>query len=335
MRDFAVSRSCGTSRSSSSEFLSLRLSCILLWECTRTKQKCHVAVPASRGAENAVLHAPFIVHIFDFVNLLFLLAAPVSIGIALFFKRDSLRRPEILLAFINLVFFTSLAFFGNTSLGIARDWDINAGLGLALIFFMISLARYADQALVGTYLMYIMAGSALVTGCGWFASNIDEASAVAKFRAIMALDDKHIPADYALTGYEHLRKHYYAQHDSMNVSWAIRKKIECCNYPNDYRDFLNSMQESASLPKNSGSMTGCSAASGPSSIRCSASTATLWRNMNSVSCLSSHAKRSMNHFIRWSSRNAQVLPLLLNSHRSNPFTAWRPSLPICSMSLIG
>jgi hypothetical protein len=185
-------------------------------------------------------------HLFDFMNFLFLIAAPVCIGIALFFKRSSLKHPEILLAFTNLAFFSCLAFFGNTSLGIARDWDINAGLGLAVIFFVIALARHTNQLLTRKYLMFLMAGSALATGCGWFASNIDTASSVGKFRAILALDDMHIPGDYALAGYEHLRKHYYTQQDSVHATWAIQKKIECCNYPNDYRDFLNSMRESAS-----------------------------------------------------------------------------------------
>ncbi len=190
---------------------------------------------AGRRIQNYTLLSSY--HLIDFANFLFLISAPVLIGFALLFRRDTLRHAETLFAFINIVFFASLAFFGNTSFGFARDWDINVGLGLALIFFVISLVRQTNHSSAGKYLMYIMAGSALLTGCGWFASNINATSAVGKFRAIMALDDKHVPGDYALAGYEHLRKYYLSVDDNEGFFWAIKSKIVCGGYPQDYRAY--------------------------------------------------------------------------------------------------
>ena len=44
-----------------------------------------------------------------------------------------------------------------------------------------------------------------------------------------------VTGDFALNGYEHLRKYYQSTGDGEAMAWAIRKKVEMVGYPDDYR----------------------------------------------------------------------------------------------------
>ncbi len=110
----------------------------------------------------------------------------------------------------------------------------------------------AKDAAVRKYLFYIMSGAAFTSGIGWFAANIDTVSAVNKFRAVMALDDRHIPGDAALVGYEHLRKYYVSIKDNEGFFFTVKKKVECCSYPRDYREFSQFLMNGISAEKQRG-----------------------------------------------------------------------------------
>ncbi len=174
-------------------------------------------------------------HLIDFVNYIFLLAAPALTGMAFIARREAFTRPETLFAALNTAFFTFLAFFGNMGFGMARDWDINAGLGMSLLFLFLALLRASTRHELKSYLMYATAGASLAAVLPWLAVNLTSASSVERAKAILALDERHIAGDYALNGYEHLRKFFDSRGDAEGVTWAIRKKIEVVGYPEDYR----------------------------------------------------------------------------------------------------
>ena len=75
--------------------------------------------------------------------------------------------------------------------------------------------------------------------------NLDAPRSEQRFRDIMALDDVHIPGDFALNGYEHLRKYSQSTGDRAGVIWAIGKKIEMVGYPEDFRKYALAVIEGA------------------------------------------------------------------------------------------
>ncbi|MFA6233719.1 MAG: hypothetical protein WC824_05935 [Bacteroidota bacterium] len=193
----------------------------------------------SFGSEGAVQRYSLLSswHLGDVLNMLILLAAPV---VPLFFFlswREKLRDAETLIAFTNLAFFSFLLFFGYTCFGMARDWDVNALWAPALLFVLASALRDARPD-AWRYRMYLAAGAAMTAVLPWIAVNVTTDSSVARFRHIMSLDDTHVTGDFALNGYEHLRKHYRSVGDPEGVLWAIEKKIETVGYQSDYFAYL-------------------------------------------------------------------------------------------------
>ena len=177
-------------------------------------------------------------HLADVLNLLFLLGAPVIVLLSFVRWKEQLRDTETLIAVTNLLFFSFLLFFGYTCFGMARDWDVNALWALALLFVLAAVARDARPE-QWRYRFYLAAGAAMTATLPWIAINVTTDSSVQRFRHIMALDDTHVTGDFALNGYEHLRKKYWASGDSEGLQWAIGKKIDMVGYRYDYAAYLS------------------------------------------------------------------------------------------------
>ncbi len=211
---------------------------------------------SSHGSRNIISLFPFGVsetlqsytllssyHLIDFLNLLFLLAAPLIAAGVFLFKKHLIESTEVIISLVNLIFFFCLAFFGYASFGLARDWDINAVLGLAVLFFIISVSRQSQSSAMKNYFFYAISGASICGALAWFGVNIDAHSSVERYKNILALDAAHIPSDGALNGYEHLRKWYFSLQDAEGTVWAIQKKIECVGYPSDYRTMALAVQD--------------------------------------------------------------------------------------------
>ncbi|MBL0177315.1 MAG: hypothetical protein IPP94_19065 [Ignavibacteria bacterium] len=185
-------------------------------------------------------------HLFDVVNYFVLLAGPLALALIFVLRKDAFRSAAVVVMLVEVLFFSFLAFFGNLGFGMARDWDINAVLGLAVLFFLLAVLRQSAPSFRTGSVLILAAGAALVGGGSWFWVNLSPQASVARYKAILALDDTHMMGDYALNGYEHLRKYAFAQNDAAGVIWAIRKKIECVGYPADYRKLaLTVIQDAA------------------------------------------------------------------------------------------
>ncbi|MDH7515207.1 MAG: hypothetical protein QHI48_04955 [Bacteroidota bacterium] len=174
-------------------------------------------------------------HLVDFLNDILLLGGPVLLGAAFVARREAFDRPDVLFVSVNTVFFVYLVFFGNMGFGMARDWDISAGLGIAFVFWFLALSRACREPQRREYILYAAAGSFLTAALAWLMVNLTPSAAVERAKVILAYDDRHVAGDYALNGYEHLRKYFDAHGDAEGVTWAIRKKIECVGYPEDFR----------------------------------------------------------------------------------------------------
>lgn len=182
-------------------------------------------------------------HLLDVVNMMLLVAAPLLILIPMLWRKQHLSHPTVFVAAINFFFLFCITLFGYASFGLARDWDINAILGIATAVFCLSLLLLHENHSARKYFLYIASTVSFCIGVSWIAVHVTDASSVERFKAVIALDAKHIPGDGALNGYEHLRKWFYHSKNGEGVVWAIEKKIDCVGYPSDFRSLALAIRE--------------------------------------------------------------------------------------------
>ncbi|MCZ7556705.1 MAG: tetratricopeptide repeat protein [Bacteroidia bacterium] len=190
------------------------------------------------GEEGAMQHYTLLhpAHLLDVVNILLLVGGPLLMVLPFLWTRKIGTEAAIALA--HVLFLGFLLFFGYTGFGMARDWDVNALFGVALGMYVLTLLRSQSDAARRSWLSYVLAGAMLAGTLPWLAVNITTEASVARFRDVIALDDELIPGDFALNGYEHLRKYYQSVGNSVGVAWAIQKKTEMVGYPDDFRKYV-------------------------------------------------------------------------------------------------
>ncbi|MBL0176767.1 MAG: hypothetical protein IPP94_16155 [Ignavibacteria bacterium] len=184
-------------------------------------------------------------HLADFANLLALLAAlPLLVIAALAFTRQGrswFSTTHFAFHALGSGLFFLFIFAANTSLGLARDWDLAAPLGLLLAFFALSMLRHAsgkDWPRSG----HLFALSAMLLTLPWLAINLNADLSAKRFERVLALDAEHMYRDYALSGYEALRKyHQNAGHRDRDLELS-RKKILIIDYPSNYLSLFGKSQ---------------------------------------------------------------------------------------------
>lgn len=188
------------------------------------------------GAEGARQYYTLLsaAHLADVANMLLLTAAPLLAVLP--FLRARGRDASALVGLTHVIFSFFLMFFGYSGFGMARDWDVTAFFAVAAALLILTLLR-REEAPRRAHLLKLAAWGSVVAVLPWLLVNIDATRSERRFRDIMALDDRIIPGDFALNGYEHLRKYYQSTGDREGVTWAIGKKIEMVGYPSDYRKY--------------------------------------------------------------------------------------------------
>ncbi len=177
----------------------------------------------------------------DLVNML-LLVAPVPVihlSIVLPVRRLRPQAPRGAWAFLLLatVFLFAFLFFSNLSLGLARDWDVAAPFGLALTIAAWWVARMRDAHTGRREALALGLATVLLT-IPWLWVNIQADRSAERFERIVQLDDDVIFPDYALSGYEALRKHHqHVGNAAKDLEWS-RRKIELLGYEQDYSELI-------------------------------------------------------------------------------------------------
>lgn len=177
-------------------------------------------------------------HLLDVVNMVLLVAGPGLFALPLL--RKVTWDAPLLVALTHTVFALFLLIFGYTCFGMARDWDVNASFGVVFAILLFLLLR-AQEAPRRGYLLYVAACASLVAVLPWVLVNADSVRSEQRYRAVLALDERLITGDFALNGYEHLRKYYQSTGDAANELWVMRKKVELVGYPQDMRKLMRAI----------------------------------------------------------------------------------------------
>lgn len=176
-------------------------------------------------------------HLLDLVNLAALLALFPILYLAAFIaaERNTLQMDDgVRVLLIALFFFGLFEFFANTSLGLARDWDIAAPFGVMVVLLLYFLRRKEGQAARLARLLQV-GFTAVLFMLPWIAVNVSEDASARRFADVMRLDDEHMYGDYALSGYEALRKHALHRQDYETEARLLQRMIEIVGYPEQYR----------------------------------------------------------------------------------------------------
>jgi hypothetical protein len=135
------------------------------------------------------------------------------------------------------VSFLVFLFFANTSLGLARDWDIAAPLGviIVMVLFEFLTAGGGRQSPQSTARLLQAGVVTVLFVVPWIAVNVNSGASTARFAEIMKFDDEHMYGDYALSGYETLRKQAVHAKDYDLEGEILQRMIKTVGYTEQFR----------------------------------------------------------------------------------------------------
>jgi hypothetical protein len=217
---------------------SMLVAAVAYWALGFTQSDSRIVMPLlDVESEAGVLSYTLLsaAHVIDLLQLPLLLAGPALVYLLLsaLFVRNRPPRIERRFLMLGVLYFAAFLFFANTSLGLPRDWDIAAPLGIMLMLLVPYAGGRNGSGQRGT--TAVIAGASFAFILPWLAVNIDDDTAAQRFEAVMQLDDERMYGDYALSGYEALRK-YYLHHGRLeDEERVLRRMIGLVGYAEQYR----------------------------------------------------------------------------------------------------
>lgn len=176
-------------------------------------------------------------HLSDLANLLVLLApaAVLTLPLMLMPPFRGNRQPDSSITFgvLAMTYLFLFVFFANTSLGLARDWDIAAPLGPAMLFTALVWFRERSRRA-----MHALGIASICFVLPYLLVQIRSDSATERFERVLRLDDEHMYGDYAISGYEALRKYHTSEGDIDKEIKLTKRMIEILDYPMHYRELI-------------------------------------------------------------------------------------------------
>ena len=210
------------------------------------KQDGRIVIPAitmTSGAGDQSYTLLSLAHLSDLLQLPLLLA-PASLFYLLLRriwlrKTDGAGSPPVQFLGLALFFYSVFLVFANAGFGWARDWDLAAPLGLFLSFlsFHLVVRDYPDRRGPVNALALL----SMIAVFPWIVGNVSTESSTRRFEDIVELDSESMYADYALSGFETLRKHYLHIGDYLNELRIEKRMIERLGYAEHYRLFLSTV----------------------------------------------------------------------------------------------
>ncbi len=124
-------------------------------------------------------------------------------------KREGvLLRPAVLFGLTSAAGGMLLLVFGNTFLGLARDWDVAAlaGLGIAVLLLLLLLELSGKRQGLLRAVLPLLAAVSVSQFILWTMVNADEEASALRFEALVSMDAGLVLPMNTFTGYENLRK---------------------------------------------------------------------------------------------------------------------------------
>ncbi|MBR9976826.1 MAG: tetratricopeptide repeat protein [Bacteroidetes bacterium] len=137
-----------------------------------------------------------------------------------------LKRPVVLFGLVAASGGFVFLLFGNTFLGLARDWDVGAFALLGMLALALILWAEMQAPLLRFRVMPVLL-VALVTQCVlWCAVNLSEEDSAQRFEHIVEMDAGLILPMNSFTAWENLRKFHQSGGDESEYFRVLRRQIE-------------------------------------------------------------------------------------------------------------
>ncbi|MFZ1731677.1 MAG: hypothetical protein WBQ23_15595 [Bacteroidota bacterium] len=166
----------------------------------------------------------------DIGNMLLLGLGPVIFVIPLLLgtgRRNAiLRRPAVLFGATAAAGGVTLLLFGNTFLGLARDWDVGAFALLGVLMLALALWTESDGSAWQRAVLPALAAAILSQLLLWISVNTQDRASAERFEEIAAMDAGLLLPMNTFTAYENLRKFYQSGGDSPAYFRILRLQIE-------------------------------------------------------------------------------------------------------------
>ena len=184
----------------------------------------------------------------DLANVLFLtLGAMLFVLPVLLFsarRRQLLSAPPVLFGATAAAGGLTLLLFGNTFLGLARDWDVAAFAVLGCVFLLFVLILVLDERSSRRIRLFLpaLAAAVLTQLLLWVMVNTDEEASVERFEQIASMDAGLLLPMNTFTAWENLRKFYRSGGEGDDYFRVMRRLIET-GYRRDvsYEEYLSSV----------------------------------------------------------------------------------------------
>jgi tetratricopeptide (TPR) repeat protein len=184
----------------------------------------------------------------DLVNVLFLALGGVLflLPVLLFVlaRKRLLSEPALLFALTAAAGGLTLLLFGNTFLGLARDWDVAAFAVLGCLMFALASLQilHTRGILQLPALLPAIAAVVLSQLLLWVAVNTDEEASAARFARIAEMDEGVILPMNSFTAWENLRK-FHRSGGEQQAYFVAMQRLIATGYRRDvsYAEYLSAV----------------------------------------------------------------------------------------------
>ena len=167
----------------------------------------------------------------DLFNMLWLGLGPalfvLPVLLVLGRRKGVLRTPAVLFGLTAAAGGLTLLLFGNTFLGLARDWDVGAFALLGSAFLTLALwqALSRERPAWNAFLLPGLAAVVLSHFVLWISVNASERASSGRFESIAAMDDGLLLPMNSFTAWENLRKFHQSGGDTEGYFRVLRRQI--------------------------------------------------------------------------------------------------------------
>lgn len=186
-------------------------------------------------------------HLRDIINEYLLLASVPCLMIAVLamarWRRLDFKAPEVVVLIVATTFMEAFLVGGYFGLGLARDWDVSASLGVMLALLALVLFRQAVDEREVRMLAPGIATTALAGIVAWIIVNVDTTAAQSRYESLLTLYRPIVHPRVSRFGYENLRKVFHHRGDYMGELRTLDSMVRILPWNFDVQSATLVMEE--------------------------------------------------------------------------------------------